>query len=237
MEIKYGRERLTLTDEKGRCGISLMGVLFLIAAFLVYSASRSQVADDIVNVLNSKLGKVCRAQLSGLFEKTLTIDWTKDTTYFDADSIMNQIDAVKKKLLNDGVRHFKYPNDGGTYNIKDWKTGDIGSSIDRSLYYFNGRPSPYAKRVVELLNSAYGKVCQARLEGKYEKKLIIDWTAKTKKMHMATVFNEIGSVKDSLYDDGVRYFQFPNDAGTYNVFDWQTGDKWSVSEHAPFYFK
>lgn len=237
MGITGKSERLTLTDEKGRCGISLLGVIFLIAAFLVYSASRSPVANDIVNVLNSKLGKVCRADLTGFFEKTLTIVWTIDTTYFDADSIMNQIDTVKDKLVNDHVRYFKYPNDGGTYNIKDWKTGDIGSSIERSLYYFTGRPSPYAKRVVELLNSEYGKICQARLDGKYEKKLIVDWTAKTKKMHVATIFNEVGSVKDSLYEDGVRYFQFPNDAGTYNVFDWTTGEKWSVSDHAPYYFK
>lgn len=238
MEIKDKAKRLLLTGEEGRCGLSLMGMIFLIAAILfVYSGSRSPVADRIVNVLNTEYGKVCRAELNGLFEKTLMLDWTKDTNYFQSVSVMKEIDGVKDKLKQDGVRYFRFPNDGGTYNTKDWQTGAITSSIERSPYYFNERPSPYAKQVINILNTEYGRVCQAKLEGKYEKKLRIDWTAKTKLQHVSTIFNEIGSVKESLYKDGVRYFQFPNDAGTCNVIDWQTGDKWSVEDRAAYYFK
>jgi hypothetical protein len=48
--------------------------------------------------------------------------------------------------------------------------------------------------------------------------------------------SEVAGVKSRLYDAGVRYFKFPNDAGGYNIIDWKTGDKTSVSERAPYYF-
>jgi hypothetical protein len=79
-------------------------------------------------------------------------------------------------------------------------------------------------------------VCKAELSGWFSKTLKIDWTAQTNKLHAMKVFAEIGSVKDKLYEDGVRYFQFPNDAGTYNAIDWKTGVKSSVTEKAPYHF-
>jgi hypothetical protein len=51
------------------------------------------------------------------------------------------------------------------------------------------------------------------------------------------VLAEIGSVKSALYDDGVRYLKFPNDAGGYNVIDWKTGEKTSADERAPYFFR
>lgn len=47
---------------------------------------------------------------------------------------------------------------------------------------------------------------------------------------------EIGTLKPQLYESGVRYLQFPNDAGTYNIIDWKTGEKTSNSERAPYHF-
>ena len=51
------------------------------------------------------------------------------------------------------------------------------------------------------------------------------------------VFAAVGNAKDALYVGGVRYFKFPNDAGGYNVIDWKTGEKTSVSEGAPYYLR
>lgn len=44
----------------------------------------------------------------------------------------------------------------------------------------------------------------------------MDWTAETVKLH-------IGEAKEGRYAIGGRYLKFPNDAGGYNVIDWQTG--------------
>lgn len=88
-----------------------------------------------------------------------------------------------------------------------------------------------------LINSMYGRVCHAKIEGIFTKTLIIDWTSSTKIIHSMKVLAEIGSIKEQLYRGGVRYFQFPNDAGTYNVIDWKTGHKKSISDRADYYFR
>jgi len=93
-----------------------------------------------------------------------------------------------------------------------------------------------AEKVVDLINSEYGRVCTAELSGMFSKTLQIDWTANTAKLHVVKIFAEIGNVKEILYSDGVRYFKFPNNAGTYNIVDWKTGEKKSTNERAPYYF-
>jgi len=93
-----------------------------------------------------------------------------------------------------------------------------------------------AKTVVALLNAMYGNVCTATLEGWFSKTLKLDWTAHTNKFAALKVLAEVATVKEDLYSDGVRYFKFPNDAGEYNVIDWKTGEKTSVSERARYYF-
>lgn len=79
-------------------------------------------------------------------------------------------------------------------------------------------------------------MCQAELEGWFSKTLKLDWTSRTNKFSSIKVLAEIGTVKEQLYQAGVRYLKFPNDAGTYNVIDWETGEKSSTSERAPYYF-
>src|SRR5688572_29187267 len=74
--------------------------------------------------------------------------------------------------------------------------------------------------IVQLINLQYGSVCDAKITGWFSKTLKIDWTARTNTFHAMKVLAEIGTVKEKLYVDGVRYFQFPNDAGTYNVINW-----------------
>lgn len=96
--------------------------------------------------------------------------------------------------------------------------------------------SGYADAVVTILNTSFGNVCHAEIAGFFSKTLKIDWTGNTNKLHAMKVFAEIGSVKEKLYEDGVRYFQFPNDTGTYNVIDWKSGEKESISDRAPYYF-
>lgn len=94
-----------------------------------------------------------------------------------------------------------------------------------------------AENIVSLINSEYGAVCKADLNGMFSKTLKIDWTSRTKKIHAMKILAEIGSVKERLYADGVRYFQFPNDSGTYNVIDWKTGEKKTISDRSQYYFR
>lgn len=94
-----------------------------------------------------------------------------------------------------------------------------------------------ARKVVDLLNSEYGAVCTAILEGWGSDTLKVDWTSRTTKLHVIQVIGSVGTAKSVLYGDGVRYFKFPNDAGGYNIIDWKTGEKTSVSERAPYSFR
>jgi len=94
-----------------------------------------------------------------------------------------------------------------------------------------------ARRIVEIVNTEFGGVCQAELEGFFSKTLKLDWTARTNKLHVMIVLKNIADAKARLYGDGVRYLKIPNDAGGYNVFDWKTGEKSSVRERAPYYFR
>ena len=94
----------------------------------------------------------------------------------------------------------------------------------------------YKDTFAELMNEHYGNVCRVKIEGTFTKTIRVDWTENTSMLHTIKVFSEIGEAKDSLYQDGVRYFKFPNDAGTYNIIDWKTGEKKSNTERAPYYF-
>ncbi|MCI5225563.1 MAG: hypothetical protein D3918_02625 [Candidatus Electrothrix sp. AX2] len=95
----------------------------------------------------------------------------------------------------------------------------------------------YAETVAAVLNRYYGEVCHAEVSGIFRRTLKIDWTRNTNKFASIKVFAEVGNVRAKLYEDGVRYFQFPNDACTYNVIDWKTGEKKSISERAPYCFR
>jgi hypothetical protein len=103
--------------------------------------------------------------------------------------------------------------------------------------YDNKIPVADADAVVRLINNQYGGICSATLEGWFSKTLKIDWTSSTKVLHAMLVFAAVGNAKNALYVGGVRYFKFPNDAGGYNVIDWKTGEKTSVSESAPYYLR
>lgn len=94
-----------------------------------------------------------------------------------------------------------------------------------------------AENIVSIINMQYGAVCKAELSGFISKTLKLDWTHRTVKIQAIKILSEIGSVKEKLYSDGVRYFQFPNSSGTYNVIDWKTGDKKSISERSTYYFQ
>ena len=92
------------------------------------------------------------------------------------------------------------------------------------------------ERAVEVINREFGRVCGASLSGWWWKTLKLDWTAETKPIHVNVVLAAITKIKEGLYRGGIRYLQFPNDAGTYNVIDWQTGQTTSNNERAPYYF-
>jgi len=106
------------------------------------------------------------------------------------------------------------------------------------------RPSPppvgmddFSEAFVLILNNMYGNVCRAEITGFWSKTLKIEWTANTVKIHAIKVLTEVGSAKEQLYRSGIRYFQFPNDIGTFNVIDWETGEKKSISDPASYYFR
>jgi hypothetical protein len=92
-------------------------------------------------------------------------------------------------------------------------------------------------KIADVINSQFGRVCEAKVEGMFSNTLRLDWTAETKKLHMITVMAAVGKAKESIYAKGIRYLKFPNDAGSYNVIDWKTGEKSSIDERAPYYFR
>ena len=106
------------------------------ATFSLSDLANAGDAENIVNLINIQYGGVCKAELSGFLSKTLKIDWTNRTVKIQAIKILAEIGSVKEKLYADGVRYFQFPNDGGTYNVIDWKTGEKKSNSDRSMYYF-----------------------------------------------------------------------------------------------------
>lgn len=96
---------------------------------------------------------------------------------------------------------------------------------------------PVARNLANVLNSEFGAICNATLEGWGSNTLRVDWTSRTTKLNAIQVFGAIGTAKSALYGDGIRYFKFPNDDGGYNIVDWKTGEKTSVSQRAPYYFR
>lgn len=132
---------------------------------------------------------------------------------------------------------FNSPTPPKTSSTSSDKTSE--PPLDRQTTKETGvteNPSGYADAVVALINSHFGEYCSARVTGIFTHTLIIDWKPRTTKLQAISVLAGIGKAKERLYTDGVRYFQFPNDAGTYNVVDWKTGEKKSISDRAKYYF-
>jgi hypothetical protein len=104
-----------------------------------------------------------------------------------------------------------------------------------AIFYLVGGNSDGAK-IADVINSQFGSVCEAKIEGTFSNTLRLDWTAATTKLNVITVLAAIGKSKETLYSKGIRYLKFPNDAGGYNVIDWKTGEKSSVDERARYHF-
>jgi hypothetical protein len=101
----------------------------------VSNAAEFNYADYVAAILNSKVGDVCKVSVSGYLTKTLKIDWTSKTTTLESIMILGQIGKIKEKLYQNNVRYFQYPNDSGTYNVIDWKTGEKTSIHERTPFY------------------------------------------------------------------------------------------------------
>jgi|SRR5580704_4833270 hypothetical protein len=108
--------------------------------------------------------------------------------------------------------------------------------IGFAIFYFAGG-NPEGKKIADIINTQFGRVCEAKVEGIFSSTLRLDWTTETTKLNVITVMAAIGKTKESLYSKGIRYLKFPNEAGGYNIIDWKTGEKTSVSERAPYYFR
>jgi hypothetical protein len=102
-------------------------------------------------------------------------------------------------------------------------------------YVFGGNSK--AEKIASILNSQFGRICEAKIEGFFSDTLKIDWTAATRKIDSITVMAAVGGSKSTMYDSGIRYLKIPNDAGGYSIFDWKTGEKTSVNERAKYYFQ
>jgi transcription elongation factor Elf1 len=94
----------------------------------------------------------------------------------------------------------------------------------------------YTEAFLIVMNENHGNVCKIETSGIFSRTLKVDWTQNTNKLLMLKVFAEIGDAKVRLYEEGVRYFQFPNNICRYNVIDWKTGEKESISDRAPYCF-
>ena len=94
-----------------------------------------------------------------------------------------------------------------------------------------------SSKVADIINSQFVGICEAKVEGISSDTLRLDWTAATTKLNFLTIMAAIGKSKETLYSKGIRYLKYPNDAGTYNIIDWKTGQKSSVDERARYYFR
>jgi hypothetical protein len=104
-----------------------------------------------------------------------------------------------------------------------------------AIFYLASGNSDGSK-IADIINSQFGRVCEAKVEGVFSNTLRLDWTAATTKLHVITVMAAIGQSKETLYSKGIRYLKFPNDSGGYNIIDWKTGEKSSVDERARYHF-
>jgi hypothetical protein len=104
-----------------------------------------------------------------------------------------------------------------------------------AIFYFAHGNSD-GNKIADVINSQFGRVCEAKIEGAFSNILRLDWTSETTKLNMITVMAAIGKSKETLYSKGVRYLKFPNDGGGYNTIDWKTGEKSSINERAPYFF-
>ncbi len=114
-----------------------------------------------------------------------------------------------------------------------YTTPNSPRSVNEPVYSV---PSSSLSSVAEIINVQFGRVCHARIEGFFSSTLRLDWTAETNKLNAITVLAAIGKAKETMYNKGIRYLKFPNDAGTYNIIDWKTGEKSLDSERARYYF-
>jgi len=108
--------------------------------------------------------------------------------------------------------------------------------IGFAIFYFASGNSGGLK-MADIINSQFGRICEAKVEGMFSNTLRLDWTSETTKLNVITVMAAIGKSKETLYSKGIRYLKFPNDGGGYNVIDWKTGEKTSVNESARYYFR
>lgn len=103
------------------------------------------------------------------------------------------------------------------------------------------RPAPtapsYANLFVSATNVSAGQYCHAEIRGFWGSTLRISWTPRTNKLMAMQVLALVGEHKAELYNDGIRYFQFPNNIGGYNEIDWKTGEKRSISDPAIYFFR
>lgn len=111
---------------------------------LIFKPGDSSVARAVVDDLN-KSGNHCHGEISGIFELTLRIDWTSRTAAHNVKNVINRIMAERKRLSEDGVRYFEYPNHAGTYNVLDFKTGKQTAINDEALPWFKAEHTPMRK--------------------------------------------------------------------------------------------
>lgn len=117
--------------------------LVLITA-LVLKPGDSRVAGDLVEEFN-KSGNHCHGEISGIFDLTLRLDWTSRTQPQHVKNILIKVMTDRKKLISDGVRYLEYPNNAGTYNVIDFKTGKRSATDEKALPWFKAENSPPGK--------------------------------------------------------------------------------------------
>lgn len=84
----------------------------------------------------------------------------------------------------------------------------------RNFYLVSGNSD--GAKIADVINSQFGGVCEAKIEGAFPSTLRLDWTAATTKLNVITVLVAIGKSKETLCSKRIRYPKFPNDAGDYN---------------------
>ncbi len=127
-------------------------------------------------------------------------------------------------------------NTSHDYSSSTQRKLDVSLEKEKPVVSNTSHAATYTDRFLFLMNKYYGNICKVEVNGIFSHTLKVDWTPNTNKLYALKVFAEIGDAKDRLYEEGVRYFQFPNNLCRYNVIDWKTGEKESISDRAPYCF-
>jgi hypothetical protein len=104
------------------------------------------------------------------------------------------------------------------------------------VWFMIPRSSAAAEAIVKELN-AKGDYCVARLTGWRQNILRVDFTHRTGAASRDKIVDKVRFMRNELYEDGVRYLEFPDSTGNYLRIDFETMTESLTTEKALPWFQ